>query len=163
MLQTIIGGLTISTPSARELLLTREFRAPRALVFDCWTIPHLVRKWLTGPDGWTMQRCDIDLVVGGVYRYEWRNSDGYVMGMAGTYLEISAPERIVSDELFDDDWTGGTARSTIVFTEQDGITLYSHTILYSSEAARDAAFRTGMAGGMESGFAKLDAILMTGN
>ena len=96
-----------ATPSDREVVITRAFDAPRELVFDCHTKPDLVRRWLLGPPGWTMPVCDIDLRVGGRYRYVWRGPDGEELGMGGIYRLIERPERIDTRELFDEDWTGG--------------------------------------------------------
>jgi uncharacterized protein YndB with AHSA1/START domain len=95
-------NLTLTTPSDREILITRDFNAPRALVFDCMSKPELVRRWLLGPPGWTMPVCEIDHRVGGRYRYVWRNqTDGREMGMGGVYREIVPPEKVVQTELFD--------------------------------------------------------------
>ena len=111
-------NLTLTTPSDREILITRDFNAPRALVFDCMSKPELVRRWLLGPPGWTMPVCDIDLRVGGRYRYVWRNeADGTEMGMGGVYMEIVPPEKVVQTELFDQDWTGGETIGTCILTE----------------------------------------------
>jgi len=101
------GGLIVTTPSDREIVMTRVFKAPRKLVFDAWTKPELVRRWLLGPPGWTMPVCEIDLRVGGAYRFVWLGQDGTTMGMGGVYREIVIPERIVNTQLFDQDWTGG--------------------------------------------------------
>ena len=91
--------LQITTPSDREIAMTRVFDAPRRLVFDAFTKPELVKQWLLGPPGWTMPVCEIDLRVGGQYRYVWRReSNGKEMGMGGVYKEISPPERLVSTE-----------------------------------------------------------------
>ena len=81
------------------------------------------------------------------------------MGMGGVYREILAPTRLVTTELFDEDWTGGETLSTVVLTERAGRTEFRNTVLYSSSEARDGALRTGMADGMETGFVRLDAIL----
>ncbi|MCW5695487.1 MAG: SRPBCC family protein [Bauldia sp.] len=153
------GKLTVTLPSDREVLITRWFAAPRDLVFDCWTKPELIRRWLLGPEGWTMTVCTVDLRVGGRYRYEWRSTEGSVMGMGGEYREIVRPERLGSVELFDEDWTGGEATSTIVLTEEGGGTLLRQTSRYASKEARDGALRTGMTEGMEYGFGRLDALL----
>src|SRR5712671_4166706 len=101
------SGLTVTAPTDREIVMTRVFSAPRKLVFDAWTKPELVKRWLLGPPGWTMPVCEIDLRVGGKYRFEWRGQDGTVMGMGGVYREIVIPERIINTQLFDEDWTGG--------------------------------------------------------
>lgn len=158
-----IGGLKLATPSTLELQLMRFFKAPRSLVFDCWTRPEMIRRWLTGPEGWTMSVCTVDLKPGGQYRYEWRHRDGPTMGLTGTFIAIAAPDSLVSEERFDEDWTGGATHNRIDFSDDADGTLYTHTIRYTSEAARDAAMRTGMADGMEAGFAHLDAVLAQAN
>src|SRR5262245_19787454 len=101
------GGLTITTPTDREILMTREFAAPRELVFDAFTKPELIRRWLGGLPGWSMVVCDVDLRPGGTYRWVWRRDGGgpeSEMGMVGTYVEVVRPERIVSTEKFDQAW-----------------------------------------------------------
>ena len=153
------GKLQVTTPSDREVLITRSFDAPRSLVFDCNTKPELVRRWLLGPPGWTMPVCDIDLRVGGKYRYVWRNESGGDMGMGGTFREIVVPERLVANELFDEDWTGGETRVTTVFTERGGKTTVTTTVLYASKEARDSALKTGMTEGMDAGYQRLDELL----
>lgn len=151
--------IKVTLPSDREILITRSFAAPRDLVFDCWTKPELIRRWLLGPDGWTMTVCTVDLRIGGRFRYEWSKDDGGFMGMGGEYREIVRPEILGSVELFDEDWTGGEATSRIVLTEEGGRTLLRQTSRYSSKEARDGALQTGMTEGMEFGFARLDATL----
>ena len=143
-------------PSDREVLITRDFNAPRDLVFACWTQPPLVRRWLTGPDGWEFTTCEIDLKVGGRYRFVWKNLDGVSMGMGGTYTEIAPADRLVSTELFDEDWTGGETVSTVDFVEEGGKTRTLNRVIYSSKEARDGALKTGMAEGMEAGYRRLD-------
>jgi uncharacterized protein YndB with AHSA1/START domain len=150
--------LQLTTPSDREIMMTRAFRAPREMVFDAHTRPELVRRWLFGPEGWSFTVCEIDLRVGGTYRFVWKNEDGQEMGMGGTYREIARPGRLVTTELFDEDWTGGETVNTMVLTERDGGTLLTSTVLYSSKAARDGALQSGMDEGMEAGYARLDVI-----
>jgi uncharacterized protein YndB with AHSA1/START domain len=154
-------GLTVTTPTDREIVMTRVFSAPRKLVFDAWTKPELVKRWLLGPPGWTMPVCEIDLRVGGKYRFEWRGQDGTVMGMGGVYREIVIPERIVNTQLFDEDWTGGETLGTLLFVERDGKTTLTNKVLYSSREARDGALKTDMAKGVEAGYARLDEIFRT--
>lgn len=153
------GPVAVTTPSDREVMITRGFDAPRALVFEAHTRPELVRRWLLGPIGWSMPVCDIDLRVGGKYRYVWKNDDGRTMGMGGTFREVAPPEKLVSNELFDDDWTGGETLVTTVFKETRGRTTVTTTVLYASKEARDGALRTGMADGLEAGYARLDELL----
>ncbi len=155
------ASLEVTTPSDREIRITRVFKAPRHMVFDAHTKPELVRRWLFGPEGWSFTVCEIDLRVGGKYRFVWRNVDGEEMGMGGTYREVVRPERLVTTELFDEDWTGGETVNATVLTEHEGGTLLTSTILYSSKEARDGALQSGMDEGMEAGYARLDAIFLT--
>jgi len=85
----------IEPSGEREIVMTRVFDATPDLLFDALTKPELVKRWLLGPPGWSMPVCEIDLKVGGSYRYVWRNEDGREMGMGGKYREIVRPERIV--------------------------------------------------------------------
>lgn len=154
------GKLNVTTPSDREILLVREFDAPRPLVWDCHTKPELVRKWLLGPPGWTMPVCEIDLRVGGKYRYVWAK-DSVTMGMGGVFREVIEPEKIATTELFDQDWTGGETLVTQVFQEAKGRTTLTMTILYASKEGRDGALATPMLEGMESGYSRLDELVGT--
>ncbi len=151
--------LQLTTRGDREIVITRVFHAPRQLVFDAWTRAELLKRWLLGPPGWSFVVCEIDLRVGGKYRFVWRQAAGVEMGMGGVYREVVPPERIVNTQLFDQDWTGGEAIGTLVLTENDGKTTSTNTILYSSRAARDAAAGTPMAEGMEAGYTRLDEVL----
>src|SRR2546430_10512054 len=102
------AALKLTTAGERELVMTRVFDAPCQLVFDAHTKPELVKRWLLGPPGWSMPVCEIDLRVGGKYRFVWRHDrNGTEMGMGGVYREIKAPERIVSTEKFDEAWDPG--------------------------------------------------------
>lgn len=151
--------LEIAAANELEALATRTFDAPRELVWEAHTRPDLVRRWLLGPDGWTMPMCEIDLRVGGKFRYLWRHADGREMGMGGAFTEIVKPERLVHTELFDEDWTGGRTTVTQTFTERGGKTTLNMVIRYASTQARDAALATPMASGMEAGYARLDEVL----
>ena len=152
--------LAITLPSDREIVITRSFDAPRNLVWDAHTKPELVRRWLLGPPGWEMPVCQIDLRVGGKYRYEWEDKKrGVKMGMSGAYTEVAKPEKIGTKEKFDDDWTGGETVARQVFTEKGGKTTSVMTILYASKEARDGAAATGMTDGMEAGYQRLDQVL----
>lgn len=151
-------GLEVTTPSPTEALIVRSFAAPRRLVFDAYTKPELVTRWMLGPPGWTMPVCEIDLRPGGRFRWEWKGAEGQTMGVSGVYKEVVAPERTVHTELFDEDWTGGETLVTTLFSESGRRTTVSMTVRYSSTAARDAAVSM-MADGMEMGYQRLDAIL----
>jgi uncharacterized protein YndB with AHSA1/START domain len=152
--------LKITTPSDREIAMTRVFDAPRRLVFEAVTKPELVKQWLLGPDGWSMPVCEIDLRVGGKYRYVWRRiSDGKDMGMGGVYREIVAPERIVATETFDDPWYKGEAVGTTVLVEQGGKTTLTQTMLYDSREIRDAILKTPMEKGVARSYDRLAEVL----
>ena len=156
------ASFKVSTPTDREILVTRDFCAPRTLVFDAFTKPELVRRWLLGPPGWTMPRCEIDLRVGGFYRYSWRSEmDGSQMGLGGVFLEILRSERLVSIARFDDAWYPGEARVTTEFAETDGITTVSIRVLYETQEARDTARRSGMEHGMSFGLERLENLIVT--
>lgn len=153
------GALEVTTPSDREIRMTRVFAAPRHLVFDCWTKPELLKRWLTGPDGWSFVVCEVDLRVGGAYRFVWRGPDGTDMGMGGVYREVVPPERIAQTEKFDMDWTGGEAVSTLVLTEHDGRTTATTTVLYASKEGRDGALASGMEHGVAASYDRLETML----
>ncbi len=152
-----VGGLSAALPSGRELLLTRHLKAPRQLVWDCHTQPPLIRRWLLGPPGWTMPVCEVDLRVGGKFRYEWHSEGGMAMALSGTYREITAPELIADTQAFDDNWTQGATDTTLRLFEDKAGTRLELTIVYASEAARDFALSTPMMEGMEAGYERLDA------
>ena len=146
-------------PSGYEILVTRDFDAPRHLVFDAFTKPELVRRWLLGPEGWTMPVCEIDLRVGGSYRYVWRKTGIPDMGMGGVFREITEPERLVATEKFDESWYPGEALDTTVFVQDGDITRVSVTVLYESKEACAAAGKSGMERGMAAGYNRLDDLL----
>src|SRR5260370_26293698 len=95
------GTLQVTTPSEREVVMTRVFDAPRRLVFDALTKPELFKRWF-GPRGWSLAVCEIDLKVGGAWRSVLRGPGGKELGMRGVYQEIGPPERFVRTESFDD-------------------------------------------------------------
>lgn len=143
----------------RELVITRIFDAPRHLVFEAHTVPALMKRWFTGPEGWALTTCEIDLRAGGAYRYVWSHQDGRSMGMGGSFREVDPPALLVSVELFDEDWTGGETLNTATFDETDGRTTLTTTVLYASSEARDGAAASGMETGMEASYAKLDDLI----
>ena len=155
---TNASTLQVTTPSDREIVMTRVFDAPRRLVFDAWTKPELIKRWLGVRAGWSMVVCEVDLKVGGVYRYVWRGPDGD-MGMGGVFREIVRPERIVCTEQFDDPWYEGEAVDTVVLVEKSGKTTATTTVLYKSREVRDAVIKSGMSSGVAESYDTLDGIL----
>lgn len=155
------GALSIEAHGDREIVVIRQFNAPRALVWRALTEPPLVKRWLGVMPGWTFPVCEIDARVGGKYRYEWRHESGTSMGMGGVFTECTPPERIVATELFDDPWYPGGAVVTQVLAEQGAKTLLTMTILYASTEARDGVLAGPAMGGLTSGFELLDQLVQT--
>jgi len=150
------GTLKIATPSDREVVMTRVFDAPRHLVFDAFTKPELLKRWF-GPRGWSLVVCEVDLRVGGGFRFVLRGPDGKELGMRGVYREIVAPERSVHMESFDD--YPGESQVTGVFTEQGGKTTLTATVLYASQEVRDAVLKSGMEHGAAESYDRLAELL----
>jgi uncharacterized protein YndB with AHSA1/START domain len=153
------AGLHVAARGEREIVMTRVFDAPRTLVWDAHTQPELIRRWLLGPPGWSMPVCEIDLRVGGKYRYEWRKDDR-AMGMGGVFREIVAPRRIVSTEKFDEPWYPGEgAVGTLELVEEGGRTTLTQTVLYESREAREAVLKSPMESGVAASFDRLAEVL----
>jgi uncharacterized protein YndB with AHSA1/START domain len=154
------GNLKVTTPSDREIVMTREFDAPRRLVWEAYTRPELLKRWLGVFGDWTMPVCEVDLRPGGAYRYEWHNrQNGQTMGLSGILREVVVPERIVSTEKFDDPWYEGEAVATVTFTEVAGKTTLSMAVRYDSQATRDSVLKSGMEQGVAASFDILAEIL----
>lgn len=153
--------LSVTTPSDLEIAMSRVFDAPRHLVFEAHTKPDLVQRWLLGPPGWSMPVCEIDLRVGGAYRYVWRHADGREMGMGGVYREIVRPERIVATESFDDPWYKGQCTVTTTFVEQSGRTTLTTTMRLEAKDARDGILKSGMEHGVAASYDRLAELLTT--
>jgi uncharacterized protein YndB with AHSA1/START domain len=154
-----IGRLQVTTPSEREIAMTRVFDAPRSLVFDAWTRPELLKRWLGVRGGWTIAVCEIDLKVGGAYRFVWRGPTGAEMGMGGVYREIVRPDRLVATEKFDEPWYEGEALDTTTFVERGGKTTATTTVLYASREVRDAVLKTPMLTGVAESYDKMADVL----
>ena len=152
------GQVKITPSGDRDLVMTRTFDAPRKLVYDAHTKPELVRQWLLGPPGWSMPVCEMDVRVGGKYRWEW-HKDGTTMGMGGVYREVKAPERLVSTEKFDEAWYPGESLNTLVLVEQGGTTTLTQTMHYESREAREAVIKSGMEKGVAASYDRLDDVL----
>jgi uncharacterized protein YndB with AHSA1/START domain len=154
------GTLSVVASGDREIVMTREFDAPRPLVFDAFTKPEFVRQWLLGPPGWTMPVCEIDLRVDGRYRYVWKKeSKGVSMGVSGVYREVSSPARVVHTERFDEAWYAGEALITTEFVETPAGTSVTMTMLLESREARDGVLKSGMESGVGVSYDRLAQIL----
>jgi uncharacterized protein YndB with AHSA1/START domain len=154
------GTFRITARGEREIVMTRVFDAPRRLVFDAWTKPELLIRWFGGPREWSLTTCEIDLRVGGTYRFvTTRRTDGKEMGWGGVYREIVVPERLVFTERFDDPWYPGEALITFLFTEENGKTTLVITQEHASREARDAVLKSPMEKGVAESFTRLDEFL----
>ena len=152
--------VNVATEGDASILITRTVNAPSELVYDAHTKPELVKRWLLGPEGWTMPVCEIDLRVGGRYRFVWKKeSTGHEMGMGGEYREIERPERLVATEKFDDPWYEGEAISTLTLTEMDGVTQLRNVVTYGTREIRDNVLKSPMEEGLEAGYSRLEALL----
>ena len=158
----MMRGLEVTTPSDLEIVMTREFDAPRRLVWEAMTDPKLVRRWLYAPEGWTMTACEGDAKVGGRFRWAWDGPDGKpALSISGVNREVVAPERIVHTEsmAMGDGVPLGELLATVVLTERGGRTALHMTLLFASKEARDGAIASGMERGVAAGYDKLDDVL----
>jgi len=154
----------VTLPSDREVKVTRSFKAARPLVYRAYTEPALVQRWLLGPPGWSMPVCEMDVRVGGRYRWRWRSDkDASEFGFAGTFREVQPPSRLVHTETYDpgtvdDAHPQSEALVTVTFAEDGGLTTVTTLIDFGSKEARDAAVATGMTDGMEQSYQLLDRV-----
>ena len=155
----------VTLPSDREVKVTRSFRAPRPLVYRAYTEPALLQRWLLGPPGWSMPVCEMDVRVGGRYRWRWRSDkDDSEFGFAGTFREVTPPSKLVHTEIYDPGTVGDVhppseALVSVTFKEDGGITTVTTLIDFGSKEARDAAVATGMTDGMEQSYQLLVTLL----
>src|SRR5262249_17960805 len=165
MMTMTIAKAQAHLPSDREVRVTRSFKAPRALVYRAYTEPELVRRWLLGPPGWSMPVCEMDVRVGGRYRWRWRSDEkGSEFGFSGTFREVQPPSRLVHSEAYDpgtigDDFPRQDALVTVTFADDGNVTTVTSLIDFGSKEARAAAIATGMTDGMEQSYQLLDRLL----
>ena len=151
--------LKVETPNDNEIHLIRKFDAPPRLVFEALTRPDLVRRWLLGPDGWTMPVCEIDLRVGGAYRYRWRSeTTGEEFGFVGVFKEITPTSRIVHTEGMDG-VEGSQSLVTSLFEPQGSGTRLTMIQWFADKTTRDMVVATGMADGVGRSYERLDDVL----
>lgn len=134
--------LTIATPTEREVVITRVFNARPDLVFDALTKPDLLRLWSL-PAGWTFEKCEVDLRVGGKWHFVSSQPGGKRIGQLGTFIEIAAGERLVKTENWED-WDAGETIVTTVLEGDNGETRFTSTLLFPSQEVRDIVLRSGL-------------------
>ena len=160
-----IDAAQVTLPTDTQVKVMRDFNAARELVYRAYTQPELIRRWLLGPPGWSMPVCEMDVRVGGRYRWRWRNdTDGSEFGFTGVFREIRPAEKIVHTEAYDPGSVGGgypgqEAIITVTFAEQNGRTTMTTLMDFGSKDARDAAVATGMTSGMEQSYQLLDRLV----
>lgn len=157
--------LNVTTPSDVEVVMTREFNAPRRLVWETMSNPELLSRWLFGPDDWKLDVVEDEQRAGGSFRWVWRGSDGAEMTMSGVYSEVVPPERMVRTEVFafGDQPPLGEQLATLVLADQGERTALTLTLLYNSKEARDGAIASGMARGVSISYDRLDEVLASAN
>ena len=151
-------GLAVTTPSEREIVLTREFAAARDLVFAALTTPELLMRWY-GARGWNLVTCEVDLRIGGAYRFVSGGPDGARMVQSGVYTAIVPVERLACTEVFDDQSYPGETLITHRLTEKDGVTTLTSVLLYATREGRDRVLTYPMARGVGESYDRLDAVL----
>jgi uncharacterized protein YndB with AHSA1/START domain len=152
------GTLKVTTPTDLEVVMTRIFDAPRAMVFDAFTKCELLKRWM-GPRGWSLVVCESDFKAGGTWRFVLRGPDGREMGMHGAVRELVRPERVVHTESFDD--FPAASLVTTLFVEQAGKTTVTITVRCESKQIRDAVIASGMEHGAAESYDRLAEYLQT--
>ena len=152
------GTFRVTTPSDREIRLTRLFDAPRPLVFEAMTRPEHIRRWWGRlGDGYSVPVCEVDLRAGGAWRFVNRTPDGDLVAFYGVYREVAPPGRLVFTEIFEQ-YPDSESVVTAEFTEEAGKTRLAATVLYPSVDVRDAVLDTGMAGGAAISYDRLEEV-----
>ncbi len=156
-LKSRYGSAVVTLPSDTEILITRSFEAPAALVWEAVTTPRHVLRWW-GPNWAPLISAEIDLRVGGSWRYVSRGDDGIELGWHGTYAEIERPHRVVSTEVFEG-FADAASLNTMTLSEADGVTTLRTLVQHLTQEFRDGHIASGMEGGMQQTFNRLDDLL----
>jgi uncharacterized protein YndB with AHSA1/START domain len=156
---TSSGTATVTLPADDQILITREFDAPRHLVYKAWTTPELVKRWWSGKRG-EVTLAEIDLRVGGMWRYVMVATGGFEVAFHGEYREIVPNERLVSTEVYEG-MPDAQALDTLTFTEVDGRTTLTMLVQHTSKEDRDAHINSGMEGGMQEAMDLLEQVAVS--
>jgi uncharacterized protein YndB with AHSA1/START domain len=154
------GTATVTLPTDEQILIVREFDAPKHLVYKAYTTPELVKRWWSGRRG-TMTLAEIDLRVGGAWRYVMIANEGQEVGFHGEFREIVPDERLVMTEIYEGAPEGGAALNTVTFTEQDERTTLTLLSEVPSREIRDMIIDSGMEGGMQEGMDLLEEVAIS--
>jgi uncharacterized protein YndB with AHSA1/START domain/effector-binding domain-containing protein len=154
------GALTIAPQGEREIVMTRGFDAPRRLVYEAYTTPVLLKRWLGVFGDWALTTCEMDVRAGGRYRWQWTNrKNGRQMTVTGEVRDVVPPERLVMTEQFDDPWYPGGSLNTTTFSEEAGRTLLVQTMQYVSREARDGVLASPMETGLVKSYDRMGEFL----
>ena len=159
MAVTSSGTAVVTLPTDTEILITREFDAPKHLVYKAWTTPELIKRWWSGDRG-EVTIADVDLRVGGRWRYVMTANGGFEVAFHGEYREIVPYERIVSTEVYEA-MPEGEALNLVTFTDMDGRTILTLLMQLASKEDRDAVINSGMEGGMQEQMDHLEQIAIS--
>jgi uncharacterized protein YndB with AHSA1/START domain len=155
-MQPTTSKANVTLPADDQILITREFDAPRHLVYRAWTTPELVRRWYGGNHG-EVTSAEIDLRVGGSWRYVMSGGEGPDFAFHGEYREIVPNERIVSTEVYEGA-PDAESLNTLTLTERDGRTTMTVLVQHQSMGNRDAVLQAGMESGMNAALDKLEQV-----
>ena len=156
---TSSGKAVVTLPTDRQILITRDFDAPRHLVYKAWTTPELIKRWWAGDHG-EVTSAEVDLRVGGTWRYVMTANEGFEVAFHGEYRDIVTDERIVSTEVFEG-MPDAPALSTNTFVDSDGRTTLTILVEHSSQEHRDAHINSGMEGGMQESMDDLEEVALS--
>ena len=156
---TTSGTATVTLPADDQILITREFDAPKHLVYKAYTTPELVSRWWSGEQG-QMTLCEIDLRVGGMWRYVMKTNDGFEVAFHGEYREIVPDERIVTTEVYEG-MADAEAVDHVTFTEEDGRTTLALLVQHRNQEDRDAHLNSGMEVGMQESMDRLEQVAVS--
>ena len=154
-----IGTAVVTLPSDTEILITREFNAPKDLVYKAWTTPELIKRWWAGDHG-QVTLAEVDLRVGGLWRYVMIANGGFEVAFHGEYREIVPNERIVSTDVFEG-MPDAAAVNTVSLTEENGRTTLTILVRATNRAARDAQIDSGMEGGLQAALDDLEEVAIS--
>jgi uncharacterized protein YndB with AHSA1/START domain len=156
---TSSGTATVTLPTDEQILITREFDAPKHLVYRAWTTPELVKRWWSGGHG-EVTIAEIDLRVGGMWRYVMVANEGFEVGFHGEYREIVPDERLVTTEVYEG-MPDGEAVDTLTLTEVEGRTTLTILVQHSCQEHRDAHINSGMEAGMQKSMDLLEQVAVS--
>jgi uncharacterized protein YndB with AHSA1/START domain len=154
---TLVRTTSFTKPDEKTIVAEFTLQAPRELVWAAHTQCEHVKRWLLGPEGWTMPTCEIDLRPGGRWRYVYEGPDGSGFSMSGEYREVKAPERLVNTETMGD--APESALDTMILTEQEGRTTIRTTVEYPTQEMQESLIETGMLDGWAESYERLERYL----